>query len=82
MSLQATLDTMRSSFESKLPPEIVNTMHDAAEALVQSGIMDRVLKVGDRIPQFSLPDHSGHMVGSADLLSKGPLVVGFYRGTW
>ena len=82
MALQDTLDAMRSSFESKLPPEIVKTMHDATEELLQSGIMDRVLKVGDRIPQFSLPDHSGDMIGSADLLSKGPLVVGFYRGAW
>ena len=82
MSLQNTLDAMRASFESKLTPEIVNTMHHATEKLLQSGIMDRVLKVGDRAPQFALPDHNGDMVGSADLLSKGPLVVNFYRGVW
>ncbi len=82
MFLQDTLDAMRASFESKLTPEIVNTMHHATEKLLQSGIMDRVLKVGDRAPQFALPDHNGDMVGSADLLSKGPLVVNFYRGVW
>ena len=82
MSLQDTLDAMRASFESKLPPEIVNTMHQATEDLVHSGIMERVLKVGDQAPQFSLPDHKGEMVGSAELLSKGPLVVSFYRGAW
>ena len=82
MPLQDTLDAMRASFESKLPPEIVNTMHQATEELLQSGIMDRVLKKGDQAPQFSLPDHNGDMVGSADLLSKGPLVVSFYRGVW
>jgi hypothetical protein len=82
MPLQDALDAMRASFESKLLPEIVNTMLDATEELLQSGIMDRVLKVGDQAPQFSLPDHTGDMVGSADLLSKGPLVVSFYRGVW
>ena len=82
MSLQDTLDAMRSSFESKLPPEIVKTMHDATEDLLQSGIMDRVLKEGDQAPQFSLPDPNGEMVDSADLLKTGPLVVGFYRGAW
>ncbi len=82
MSLQDKLDAMRQSFESKLPPEIVNTMHRATEELLQSGIMDHVLKVGDQAPPFSLPDHNGDMVDSADLLSKGPLVVGFYRGAW
>ncbi len=82
MPLQDTLDAMRASFESNLSSEIVNTMHQATEDLIQSGIMDRVLKVGDQAPQFSLPDYNGDMVGSADLLSKGPLVVGFYRGVW
>ena len=72
MPLQDTLDAMRASFESKLPPEIVNAMHHATEELLQSGIIDRVLKVGDQAPQFSLPDHNSAMVGSEDLLSKGP----------
>ncbi len=82
MPLQDTLDAMRASFESNLSSDIVNTMHQETEDLIQSGIMDRVLKVGDQAPQFSLPDHNGDMVDSADLLRKGPLVVGFYRGAW
>ena len=82
MPLQDTLDAMRASFESKLPPEVVNTMHHATEELLQSGIMDRVPKVGDRAPRFALPDHNGDMVDAADFLSKGPLVVNFYRGVW
>ncbi len=71
---------MRVSFESKLPPEIVTTMHQATEALLHSGIMDHVLKAGDPAPSFTLPDHNGDMVGSEELLRKGPLVVSFYRG--
>ncbi|MDJ0803226.1 MAG: hypothetical protein QNI97_10155 [Desulfobacterales bacterium] len=82
MSLQDTLDAMRASFESKLPPEIVATMHQATEALLHSGIMDQVLKAGDPAPLFTLPDHNGDMVGSEGLLRKGPLVVSFYRGAW
>ena len=82
MPLQATLDAMRASFEAKLPPESVDTMHRATEALLQSGIMDHVLKVGDQAPLFTLPDHNGDMVDSEALLRKGPLVVGFYRGAW
>jgi len=82
MPLQDTLDEMRKSSESKRRPEDLSTMHNATEELMQSGIMDRVLKTGDRAPQFSLSDHNGDMVCSADLLSQGPLVVGFYRGVW
>lgn len=82
MPFQDTLDAMRASFESKLPPDIVNTMHRATDELAQSGIMDSVLKKGDRAPQFSLPDHNGDRVNSSDLLNQGPLVVSFYRGVW
>ncbi len=57
-------------------------MHRATEELRGSGIMDRVIKVGDPLPPFALPNASGHKVGSADLLAKGPLVLTFFRGSW
>ena len=82
MSLQAKLDKMREQFESKLPAETLTIMHGATNDLLASGIMDRVLKVGDKAPLFSLPDHNGDRISSVDLLSQGPLVVGFYRGAW
>ena len=57
-------------------------MHRATEELRASGIMERVIKVGDKLPAFALPNSSGQEVRSADLLAKGPLVVTFYRGAW
>ncbi len=82
MSLQETLDAMRASADAERPPEIVATMHRATEELLQSGIMDGVLKKGDQAPPFSLADQNGNTVNSADLLKQGPLVVSFYRGSW
>lgn len=82
MALQAKLDDMRKQFESKAPPEALAIMHSATKALLQSNIVDRVLKVGDRAPDFSLSDHNGKEVRSSELLTKGPLVVSFYRGIW
>ena len=41
-----------------------------------------VLGVGAKAPEFSLPDHNGRLVSSADLLSGGKLIVCFYRGRW
>ncbi len=82
MSLQEKLDDMRKQFESSAPPEALAVMHRAAEDLLGSGIMRRVVKAGDRAPDFTLPDEHGNMVASSELLNKGPLVVGFYRGVW
>jgi peroxiredoxin len=44
--------------------------------------VEGALKKGDTLPAFALPDGDGVMVGSRDLLSRGPLVVSFYRGYW
>jgi hypothetical protein len=82
MSLQNKLDETRKQFESSAPPEALAIMHRATEDLLNSGIMDRILKVGDLTPEFTLPNEHGHMVTSTDLLIKGPLVVHFYRGLW
>jgi len=57
-------------------------MHRAIEELRASGIMDRVIKVGDRLPSFALPNAYGQEVRSGDLLAKGPLVLTFFRGAW
>ena len=37
---------------------------------------------GAKAPVFSLPDHNGTLVSSAELLSRGRLVVCFFRGRW
>jgi peroxiredoxin len=45
-----------------------------------AGITAPVL--GERLPPFLLPDHTGHLVGLDDLLAKGPVIVSFNRGHW
>ena len=60
-------------------PEV---MGNAIASLKNSGILDRVLKTGDRAPQFELQNAEGVAVSSADILKKGPMVLNFYRGAW
>jgi peroxiredoxin len=40
------------------------------------------LAVGDRAPDFTLPDALGRPLSVADLLAEGPVVAVFYRGEW
>ena len=82
MSLQEQLDAMRTQFQAKAPKETLEIMHRAVDDLRSSGILGRVPKVGDRAPEFTLPNMAGQPVSSRDLLSRGPLVVSFYRGRW
>jgi len=43
---------------------------------------DPGLKVGERAPEFSLPNAFGQQVSLTDMLSAGPVILTFYRGAW
>ena len=58
-----------------------NLSRDLSERL-RTTALEGVLKPGDRMPEFVLPDTAGNLVGSADLIARGPLVVVFFRGDW
>jgi peroxiredoxin len=46
------------------------------------GVGANAPSAGDRLPPFVLPDETGRLVASADLLDRGPLVVSLNRGNW
>ncbi len=82
MTLKDQLATIREGAIQRIPEASRVIMHRAIDDLRASGIVDRVIKVGDRMPAFNLENTSGATVSSADLLAKGPLVVSFFRGKW
>lgn len=64
-------------------PADVQAIHErSVAALKAQGVAAKALGVGAKAPSFELPDHDGKRVSSADLLSKGRLVVSFIRGRW
>jgi AhpC/TSA family len=82
MSLQEQLDELRAKSKTRIPPEAQAVMQRSIDELRASGILNRVPKVGDRAPDFTLPNAAGQPVSLAGLLAKGPVVVSFYRGRW
>jgi peroxiredoxin len=40
------------------------------------------LKTGDQAPLFTLPNQKGSPVSLEAVLAKGPVLLGFHRGTW
>ena len=82
MNLKKKLDAYKKSFISKVPESAQEIMRNANEALLASDIMAQVVEVGDKAPPFSLEDTGGRRVSLDTLLTQGPLVLTFYRGTW
>jgi peroxiredoxin len=77
MELQQTLSAMMA----QRPTAYRALLDDVTEVLRQAALSS-VLKAGDPMPDFVLPDANGELVCSDDLLRKGPLVVVFFRGEW
>lgn len=73
----------RKALIAKYVPAETRAIHERVVSdLHHSGIADRVLKVGAKAPEFSLPDQNKKIMSSADLLAKGRLVLCFIRGRW
>lgn len=65
-----------------LPAEQLAVFNGDAQQLAKTHTTPLRLKAGDRAVNFELPDHKGNPVSLAELLSKGRVVVTFYRGVW
>ena len=77
MKLQQTLAEMMA----ERPAAYRALLHDLTEILRKAALTG-VLKAGEPMPEFVLPDADGELVFSEDLLRNGPLVVVFFRGDW
>jgi hypothetical protein len=84
MRLQQRLDERKQRFfaSGKASPEMIGIMQRSTEQLRSSGILQGVLKPGQKAPSFQLPNQDGELVDSKKLLEKGTLVVSFFRGVW
>ncbi|CAL2101648.1 Peroxiredoxin [Tenacibaculum sp. 190130A14a] len=80
--LQKSLDKLKLKIEGGMAPESVAIMHQATKDLEASGVVNGILKVGDKAPEFILKNHKGVTIISEELLKKGPILITFYRGLW
>jgi peroxiredoxin len=73
----------RKELVAKYVPAEVQAIHARVIAeLQQQRIAEGALAVGAKAPAFELTDHNGKLVSSTELLTKGRLVICFFRGRW
>ena len=81
-TLQQQIETLQAQLAEQLPAEILAGLSKSIATLVQTGIAQQSVKVGERAPDFTLPDVFGKQVALSELLKHGPVVLTFYRGEW
>jgi peroxiredoxin len=72
----------KETISKYVPPDVQAVHERAVAALKAQALAAHALAVGAQAPAFELSDHNGKRVSSADLVSKGRLVVCFIRGRW
>jgi len=82
VGLQARLDAFRAKWMGSAPPEAVRIFKEGIEELRQSGIAEEAVTVGDKAPDFELPNAAGEKIALSALLERGPVVLAWYRGGW
>lgn len=80
MTLQTELDSFKAAWTERVGPAVANMMADDNAQLAP--LAARALGPGDAFPGFVLGDQTARRVDLAELMSRGPLVVTFYRGGW
>jgi peroxiredoxin len=82
LSLQIKLDAITEEVRRLVQPERLEPNERAVADLRGSDAVERILPVGEKAPEFSLPDHNLKLVRSSDLFGIGRLVIKFFRGRW
>ncbi len=82
MLLAQEIETFKEEDIPSMKPEVLKILFKGVDDLIAGEIQKEALKVGDKMPSFSLPDPGGKMVSSDELLERGSLILSFYRGGW
>ena len=78
MSLREQLAKFDAS--RRRSPEVVAIIRKGIDDVRAGGVAG--LSIGERAPDFVLPNQRGERVRLGDRLSRGPVVLSFYRGVW
>jgi peroxiredoxin len=81
-SLREQFAERKTLIAKYVPPEIQAIHSKVVIDLKDSGLEKHVLPVDSKAPHFELPDQNGTITSSSDLLSRGKLVICFFRGRW
>lgn len=81
-NLSQQLQEVANTAKKDMPAEIHQALADATKKLKLSGIEKSALKIGDKVPDFTLSSQLGEDRNLNALLNQGALVVNFYRGGW
>jgi peroxiredoxin len=84
--MSATIQQQSQEFSAasagQMPPEVAAVFGAEQQRWRELGEPAGIVRAGDTIADFALPDPTGAPVSLEELLADGPAVIVFYRGGW
>lgn len=81
-TLAQQIEHLNQELSSQLPQEILNAFGKSIEDLKAKRIEENSIRLGDQMPEFSLPNALGKIISSEEVLKNGKMILAFYRGSW
>ncbi len=82
MLLAQNIQAFQDDFIPTIPKQTLDMLMSELQGLIDTGIAEKAIQQNDVFPAFALPNANQENRTLDDFLSKGPLVVSFYRGAW
>lgn len=81
-SIADQVQQFKDTTASQAPPEIAGVFTAEQHRLDRETDRSALVRAGDTLAPFTLPDANGRAVTLDSLLTTGPAVLVFYRGAW
>jgi len=82
MTLQSEIKKMQEEMLPMIPKDVLSLLLSKTKELEESGLTEKALKKGDKIPNIVLPNATKKEIEINEYLNEGPVVISFYRGGW
>ncbi|MEA9414176.1 peroxiredoxin-like family protein [Flavobacterium sp. PL02] len=80
--LAQQIEELNENLAKQLPTEVLEIFSKSIEELKTQGIEESSIGIGERFPDFSLPNTNDETIELKELLKNGKVIVAFFRGSW
>lgn len=81
-NLVEQIEELNEDLAKQLPAEIIKVFGKSIQDLKAKMPEGCSIKVGEKFPDFSMPDATNTLVHLKDLLKHGKVIIAFFRGSW
>lgn len=82
MSIREEAQATWDALQKQLPEDMVTNLNAGWNDIVAGKVKSECVNVGQKAPDFSLFSAANKTVSLKDELTRGPVVLTFYRGIW